>query len=72
MDISNLLDYRFENPNEKVNVDSLIAQSFISRPRTQKQIDTFELWGSMSNEATNIKSILNNVEVKQAEVELTR
>lgn len=75
MNIIELMNYRYENPENNVNVDSKITESFISRNREQENLENFELWGSLSKESEKIEKLISSYKMlKQEEnvVNITR
>jgi hypothetical protein len=54
-----LMDYRYENPEVDVSVDSKITEKFISRDRNLNSIENFELWASLSKEKNNLEKMIN-------------
>lgn len=60
MNIAELMNYRFENPDTRVLVDSKITEQFMSRERSSEAISSFELWASISRERIEILSKLQN------------
>ena len=58
----NEMNYRYNNPNQNIPVDKSLAEAFISKPRTNEQIERFSMWASMSKEAREIEPILANVQ----------
>ena len=57
LDAIELLNYRYKNPNINIEVDSRLAKSFFSRPRTEEEIEGFMLDGSCSKEAELIANM---------------
>ncbi len=75
MNIIDLMNYRYENPQNKINVDSKITESFISRNREKEQIENFELWGSLSKEKEQIAKAISSYKMLKEEenvVNITR
>ncbi len=69
MNIMEMMNYRFENPNENVLVDTKIAEKFISRDRDN--IDSFALWASMSKE--NVSELINGyITERQVNIGITK
>ena len=60
MGVIEAMDYRFENPGQRINVDVKIAESLMSQERTKEEIENFENWASVSRERENIDLVLNN------------
>lgn len=60
MNIIDSMDYRYENPNQNIDVDVKIAQALISRPREKNTLEQFELWASLSKNSEKINSIINS------------
>ncbi len=69
MNLMEMMNYRFENPKEKINVDKKIAEKFIERDRDN--IEMFELWASVSKESNEIAPIINNYIRENAENKMT-
>lgn len=61
-----VMNYDYNNPG-KVSAHVLLAQAFISKERTPEQIERFKRLGSMSPNAMEIATILQNVQVKALE-----
>lgn len=59
MGVIEAMDYRFENPGQRINVDVKIAESLMSQERTKEEIEDFENWASISSERENINLVLN-------------
>lgn len=59
MSITEMMNYRYENPEIEVDVDTKIAEKFTARERTYENTEQFALWGSMSKEATKIETMIN-------------
>lgn len=59
MEIIEAMDYRFENPNQNVDVDVKIAEALISRPRAKHALEFFESWASMSKNKEKIFSMID-------------
>lgn len=57
------MNYRYNNPNQGIAVDSKIAMAFVSKERTPAQIETFKMWASMSKDAKAIEPILQAVQI---------
>lgn len=57
LDAVELLNYRYKNPNINIEVDSRLAKSFFSRPRTTEEIEDFMEWCSFSKEADMIANM---------------
>ena len=58
MTITDLMNYRFENPEAEVAVDTKITDKYTSGNR--ENVEFFELWASMSKEAEKILPVINN------------
>lgn len=63
----NEMNYRYNNSSQNISVDTSLAKAFVSKPRTQQQIESFGLWASMSKEAKEIGPIFNTVRVMELE-----
>lgn len=72
MKISELMNYRFENPTNEVAVDTKILEKFISRDRSLEQSEFFALWSSVSNEAINMLPVMNNYLQEQRQIGIVR
>lgn len=59
MSITEMMNYRFDNPEVEVEVDTKIAEKFVSRDREQISISSFESWGSVSKESAKIETMIN-------------
>lgn len=65
LDAIELLNYRYNNPNVNLEVDSRLAKSFFSTTRTEEEINDFMLWGSCSKEADKIQNIFDERKIKE-------
>ena len=72
MKISELMNYRFENPTQDVGVDSKIVEMFTGRERTEEQAGFLASWASVSSEAKKILPIIQNYLQEQRQVGITR
>ena len=59
MSITEMMNYRFDNPEVEVEVDTKITEKFVSRDREQISINSFESWGSVSKESSNIVPMIS-------------
>lgn len=59
MSITEMMNYRYENPDIEVEVDTKIAEKFTARERENENVENFALWGSMSSEASKIENMIN-------------
>lgn len=59
MSTMELMNYRYDNPEVEVEVDTKITEKFVQGEREQINIDSFESWGSMSKEAANIAPMIS-------------
>ena len=60
LNIMETMNYRMDNPEIEVEVDTKIAENFVGREREAEKIEQFELWGSTSKEANKIKAMINS------------
>ena len=60
MSVTELMDYRLENPDVDVKVDTYITEKLISRERSNEVVENYELWGSMSKEKKVIGKLIGN------------
>ena len=58
MKISELMNYRFENPTQDVGVDSKILEKYVARERTMEQSEFFASWASVSGESKKLLPIM--------------
>lgn len=59
MKINEMMNYRFDNPNENINVDTKITEHFyFNKERTPEQQETFNLWLSISRENSIAERII--------------
>ena len=63
----NEMNYRYNNKEMVIPVDTKIAVAFASKERTPEQIERFCMWASMSKEAKALEPILQNVAVLMPE-----
>lgn len=59
MSVTEMMNYRFENPEVDIEVDTKIAEKFVERERQNISIENFDLWGSMSKESSKISTMIN-------------
>lgn len=53
------MDYRHENINSNLNIDTKLTEIFIKNNRSREAIEQFELWASMSKEREKIMPMIN-------------
>ncbi|MBE6160299.1 MAG: hypothetical protein E7157_04560 [Lactobacillales bacterium] len=59
MSITEMMNYRFDNPEVEVEIDTKITEKFVERDREQISIGDFEAWGSVSKEAAKIEPMIS-------------
>jgi len=72
MSITEMMNYRYDNPGIEVKVDTKIAEKFINRERKLDSVSAFELWGSMSKECSNIEPMINAYKEQVVENTISR
>ena len=72
MKISELMNYRFENPKQNVGVDSKIAEKFVARERSIELTEFFASWASVSVEAKEILPVMQNYIQEQRQIGISR
>lgn len=74
LNIMETMNYRMDNPEIEVEVDTKITENFVGREREDEKIEQFELWGSTSKEAKKIKTMINSYKNMKSEntINITR
>ena len=74
LNIMETMNYRMDNPEIEVEVDTKITENFVGREREEEKIEQFELWGSTSKEEKKIKTMINSYKNMKSEntINITR
>lgn len=52
------MNYRYNNPDISLQVDSKIVEAFINKARSKDDLEAMQLWASLSNEAPVLEPML--------------